>query len=119
MVSPAILTNVARGLKVSCQEVFGPVVVIYPFDELDDAIYQVNDSIYGLQAGISTPLLDNALHAAKHLEVGGVMINDIPTFRVDQMPYGGVKESGSGREGLRYAVAEMTEMKLIVVKASK
>jgi acyl-CoA reductase-like NAD-dependent aldehyde dehydrogenase len=119
MVSPAILTNVGQGLKVSCQEVFGPVVIIYPFDELDDAIRQVNDSIYGLQAGIYTPLLDNALHAAKHLEVGGVMINDIPTFRVDQMPYGGVKESGSGREGLRYAVAEMTEMKLIVVKASK
>ena len=118
MVSPAILTNVRKGLKVSCQEVFGPVVVITPFEELDDAINQVNDSIYGLQAGIYTPLLDNAFHAAENLEVGGVMINDIPTFRVDQMPYGGVKESGTGREGLRYAVAEMTEMKLIVVKAS-
>ena len=117
MVSPAILTNVGKGLKVSCQEVFGPVVVITAFDELDDAIAQVNDSIYGLQAGIYTPLLNNALRAADKLEVGGVMINDIPTFRVDQMPYGGVKESGSGREGLRYAVAEMTEMKLIVVKA--
>ncbi len=119
MVSPAILTNVGQGLKVSCQEVFGPVVVITPFDELDEAINQVNDSVYGLQAGIYTPLLDNALHAAKKLEVGGVMINDIPTFRVDQMPYGGVKDSGTGREGLRYAVMEMTEMKLIVVKASK
>jgi acyl-CoA reductase-like NAD-dependent aldehyde dehydrogenase len=119
MVSPAILTNVAKGLKVSCQEVFGPVVVIWPFDELDDAIEQVNDSVYGLQAGIYTPLLDNAFYAAKKLEVGGVMINDIPTFRVDQMPYGGVKDSGTGREGLRYAVAEMTEMKLVVVKPSK
>ncbi|WP_205747796.1 aldehyde dehydrogenase family protein [Desulforhopalus sp. IMCC35007] len=118
MVSPAILTNVAKGLKVSCQEVFGPVVVIWPFDELGDAIDQVNDSVYGLQAGIYTPLLDNALHAAKKLEVGGVMINDIPTFRVDQMPYGGVKESGTGREGLHYAVTEMTEMKLVVVKPS-
>ncbi len=119
MVAPAILTNVARGVKVSCQEVFGPVVVIAPFDTLDEAIDQVNDSVYGLQAGIYTPLLDNALHAARKLEVGGVMINDIPTFRVDQMPYGGVKESGIGREGLRYAVAEMTEMKLVVVKASR
>ena len=119
MVSPTILTNVAKGLKVSCQEVFGPVVVIWPFDELGDAIDQVNDSVYGLQAGIYTPLLDNALHAAKKLEVGGVMINDIPTFRVDQMPYGGVKESGTGREGLHYAVTEMTEMKLVVVKPSK
>ena len=119
MVTPAILINVAKGVKVSCQEVFGPVVVISAFDELDDAIDQVNDSVYGLQAGIYTPLLDNALHAAKKLEVGGVMINDIPTFRVDQMPYGGVKESGVGREGLRYAVAEMTEMKLVVVKAGK
>ncbi|TKB26797.1 aldehyde dehydrogenase family protein [Desulfopila sp. IMCC35006] len=119
MVAPAILTNVARGVKVSCQEVFGPVVVISPFDTLDEAIDQVNDSVYGLQAGIYTPLLDNALHAARKLEVGGVMINDIPTFRVDQMPYGGVKESGIGREGLRYAVAEMTEMKLVVVKAGR
>jgi len=119
MVSPAILTHVGKGVKVSCQEVFGPVVVITAFDALDDAIAQVNDSVYGLQAGIYTPLLDNALHAAQKLEVGGVMINDIPTFRVDQMPYGGVKESGVGREGLRYAIVEMTEMKLVVVKGSQ
>ena len=119
MVTPAILTNVDKGGKVSCQEVFGPVVVIASFDSLDEAIDQVNDSVYGLQAGIYTPLLDNALHAARKLEVGGVMINDIPTFRVDQMPYGGVKESGVGREGLRYAVAEMTEIKLVVVKPSR
>ncbi len=119
MITPAILTNVDRGVKVSCQEVFGPVVVIASFDSLDEAINQVNDSVYGLQAGIYTPFLDNALHAARKLEVGGVMINDIPTFRVDQMPYGGVKESGVGREGLRYAVAEMTEMKLVVIKPGK
>ncbi len=119
MVTPAILINVDKGVKVSCREVFGPVVVITPFDSLDEAIEQVNDSVYGLQAGIYTPLLDHALQAARKLQVGGVMINDIPTFRVDQMPYGGVKESGMGREGLRYAVTEMTEMKLVVVKPSK
>ncbi len=119
MISPAILTNVDRGVKVSCREVFGPVVVIAAFDSLEEAIEQVNDSVYGLQAGIYTPLLDHALQAARKLQVGGVMINDIPTFRVDQMPYGGVKESGMGREGLRYAVAEMTEVKLVVVKPCK
>lgn len=118
MVTPAILTDVAKGLKVSCQEVFGPVVVVSSFNNFDDAINQVNDSVYGLQAGVITPLLDNALYAAKCLHVGGVIINDIPTFRVDQMPYGGVKESGMGREGLRYSVAEMTETKLIVIKPS-
>jgi acyl-CoA reductase-like NAD-dependent aldehyde dehydrogenase len=118
IISPTILINVPAGLKVSCQEVFGPVMVIYPFSELEDAIQEVNNSVYGLQAGIYTPLLDHALEAAEKLEVGGVMINDIPTFRVDQMPYGGVKESGVGREGLKYAIEEMTEMKLIVIQKS-
>jgi acyl-CoA reductase-like NAD-dependent aldehyde dehydrogenase len=118
IVTPAILTNAPSGLKISCQEVFGPVVVVYPFSKLDDAIQEINNSVYGLQAGIYTPLLDHAMEAAEKLEVGGVMINDIPTFRVDQMPYGGVKESGMGREGLKYAIEEMTEMKLIVIQKS-
>lgn len=115
MVTPTILSNVKPDLKVACREIFGPVVTINPFSDLADAIDQVNRSAYGLQAGIYTPSLDHALEAADKLEVGGVMINDIPTFRVDQMPYGGVKESGIGREGLKYAVAEMTEMKLVVI----
>ncbi|MBT4288728.1 MAG: aldehyde dehydrogenase family protein [Deltaproteobacteria bacterium] len=118
IVTPTVLTNAPGGLKISCQEVFGPVVVVYPFSKLDNALQQVNNSVYGLQAGIYTPFLDHALEAAEKLEVGGVMINDIPTFRVDQMPYGGVKESGVGREGLKYAIEEMTEMKLIVIQKS-
>lgn len=113
MVSPAVVVNAPTGIKVSCQEVFGPVVVIYPFETMDEAINKVNDSVFGLQAGIFTPSINHALDAAGKLEVGGVMVNEVPTFRVDQMPYGGIKESGMGREGLKYAIEEMTEMKLI------
>jgi acyl-CoA reductase-like NAD-dependent aldehyde dehydrogenase len=83
---------------------------------VEEAIGYVNDSRYGLQAGIYTNDIFKALHAAEELEVGGVMINDIPTFRVDHMPYGGVKESGIGREGIKYAIEEMTEMKLVSFK---
>lgn len=115
-VHPTLLKKVPAGMKITCQEVFGPVAVIYSFEEMDKAIDHVNDSIFGLQAGIYTPLISHALHAAERLEVGGVMINDIPTFRVDQMPYGGVKDSGMGREGIHYAVEEMTEMKLITMQ---
>lgn len=113
MISPAVVVNAPPGIRVSCQEVFGPVAVIYPFETMDEAIDKVNDSVFGLQAGIFTPLVNHALDAARRLQVGGVMINEVPTFRVDQMPYGGVKESGMGREGLKYAIEEMTEMKLI------
>jgi len=98
---------------VSCQEAFGPVVALYPYKSLDEAIERANDTPYGLQTGIFTPDMQKAFQAARRLEVGGVMINDIPMFRVDHMPYGGVKESGTGREGPKYAVEEMTEMKLI------
>lgn len=114
--APTILTNVASDMKCSCQEVFGPIVVVTPFQKLEEAIEAVNDSRYGLQAGIYTRDIQKALKAADELEVGGVMINDIPTFRVDHMPYGGVKESGFGREGIKYAVEEMTELKLITIK---
>ena len=113
---PTILTNVSPSQPVSCQEVFGPVVLVAPFKTIDEAIHAVNDSRYGLQAGIYTNDLSTALRAAEELEVGGVMINDIPTFRVDNMPYGGVKESGFGREGVKYAIEEMTEIKLICFK---
>jgi acyl-CoA reductase-like NAD-dependent aldehyde dehydrogenase len=114
--APTILTNVGRDIKCSCQEVFGPIVVVTPFQTFDEAIESVNDSRYGLQAGIYTKDIHRAMKAANELEVGGVMINDIPTFRVDHMPYGGVKESGFGREGIKYAVEEMTELKLITIK---
>jgi acyl-CoA reductase-like NAD-dependent aldehyde dehydrogenase len=113
---PTVLADVAAGDKVSCEEVFAPVVHINRFHSFEEAIQLVNDSKYGLQAGLFTNNLHKALQAAKKLEVGGVMINEIPTFRVDQMPYGGVKMSGMGREGIKYAVEEMTELKLISFK---
>jgi acyl-CoA reductase-like NAD-dependent aldehyde dehydrogenase len=115
-ISPAILTDVPAGCRVSCQEAFGPVVAIYPYDRLEDAIDQANATPYGLQAGIFTPDMQRAFQAARKLEVGGVMINDIPMYRADHMPYGGVKQSGTGREGPKYAIEEMTEMKLICWK---
>ncbi len=115
-VSPAILTNVPAACQISCQEAFGPVVAIYPYDDLEIAIEQANATPYGLQAGIFTPDLQRAFQAARKLEVGGVMINDIPMYRADHMPYGGVKESGTGREGPKYAIEEMTELKLICWK---
>ena len=112
---PTVILNADSKLKVSCQEVFAPIVLINKVSSIKEAISQVNDSRYGLQAGIYTNDLQAALNAADELHVGGVMINDIPTFRVDHMPYGGVKESGMGREGIKYAVEEMTELKLVVI----
>lgn len=111
---PTILTNVDAAAKVSCQEVFAPIVIVNRISSIDDGITAINDSSYGLQAGIFTNDIKTAFKASEQLEVGGVMINDIPTYRVDQMPYGGVKESGTGKEGLKYAIQEMTETKLIV-----
>jgi acyl-CoA reductase-like NAD-dependent aldehyde dehydrogenase len=111
---PTILTNVDSILKVSCQEVFAPIVVVNRISSVEEGIAAINDSNYGLQAGIFTNDIQTAFKASKEFEVGGVMINDIPTYRVDQMPYGGVKESGTGKEGLKYAIHEMTETKLVV-----
>lgn len=116
VVEPTVILNAAPDMKVSCQEVFAPIVLINPFRSMEEAYDLVNDSAYGLQAGIYTDNVHTALEAADRLHVGGVLINDIPTFRVDNMPYGGVKESGTGREGIKYAVEEMTEMKLVVFK---
>jgi len=111
---PTVILNANAQLKVSCQEVFAPIVIINKVESVEEAINFVNDSRYGLQAGIYTDNVNIALDAVENLHVGGVMINDIPTFRVDHMPYGGVKESGTGREGIKYAMEEMTEMKLVV-----
>lgn len=111
---PTILTNVQSTSKVSCQEVFAPIVTITPIKSIGEGIDSINDSKYGLQAGIFTKDIQTALEASKKLHVGGVMINDIPTYRVDQMPYGGVKESGNTKEGIKYAIEEMTEAKLVV-----
>ncbi len=115
-VSPAVLLDVPAACRISCQEAFGPVVAVYPYDRLETAIEQANATPYGLQAGIFTPDIQRAFQVARKLEVGGVMINDIPMYRADHMPYGGVKESGVGREGPRYAIEEMTETKLICWK---
>lgn len=114
ILEPTIITDAAHSLSVSCQEAFAPIVVVNKVSSVEEAVELVNDSRYGLQAGIYTNDVRNALFASRKLHVGGVMINDVPTFRVDQMPYGGVKESGTGREGIKYAVEEMTEMKLVV-----
>ncbi len=111
---PTVVLEGDASLKVSCQEVFAPLVVINRIASVQEGIDSVNDSRYGLQAGIYTDNVHTALDAAEKLHVGGVMINDIPTFRVDHMPYGGVKESGTGREGIKYAIEEMTELKLVI-----
>lgn len=113
IVKPTVIVDAAPHARVCCQETFAPVVVITPFDSFDEAINEVNNSRYGLQAGIYTNQMEHAFEAADRLEVGGVMINDFPTFRVDHMPYGGLKESGVGREGIKYATEEMTELKLV------
>lgn len=114
ILQPTILSGVASNLTVSCQEVFAPIVIVNAIQNVDEGIAAINDSKYGLQAGIFTNDIATAMRASKQLEVGGVMINDIPTYRVDQMPYGGVKQSGNAREGLKYTIEEMTEMKLVV-----
>ncbi len=115
-VEPAVLADVPPHVRLACSEAFGPVVGINSFETLDAAIEMVNRSNYGLQAGIYTRDIRKAFRAAKRLHVGGVMINEIPQYRVDQMPYGGVKLSGTGREGPKYAIEEMTELKLVCWK---
>jgi acyl-CoA reductase-like NAD-dependent aldehyde dehydrogenase len=110
---PTVLLKVPAACRISCQEAFGPVLAVYPYEDLDQAVERANATPYGLQAGIFTSNIQRAFRAARRLEVGGVMIDDIPMFRADHMPYGGVKESGMGREGPRYAIEEMTELKLI------
>jgi acyl-CoA reductase-like NAD-dependent aldehyde dehydrogenase len=115
LIRPTVIANPAPDDKVSCEEVFGPVCTVTAVDSLDEAIALANGTRYGLQAGIFTTSLDNALRAAQALDFGGVTVNEAPTFRADQMPYGGVKDSGNTREGPRYAVREMTEERLVVV----
>ncbi len=110
---PAILTNVPAASKLISHEAFGPVVALNAYKTLDEAIALVNASDYGLQAGMYTRDLDKAFRTAREVHVGGFHINEIPAFRVDNMPYGGVKLSGTGREGPRYAIEEMSELKLI------
>jgi acyl-CoA reductase-like NAD-dependent aldehyde dehydrogenase len=112
---PTVLTDVPTTAQVCSNEAFAPLVVAFPYRELDEAIAGVNDSMFGLQTGVFTNDLAGAWRAFGELEVGGVIINDIPTYRVDHMPYGGVKDSGLGREGLRYAMDDMTEIRIMVL----
>jgi glyceraldehyde-3-phosphate dehydrogenase (NADP+) len=116
MFEPTVLDSVTPAMKVCSEEVFGPVVTLQSVTSVEDAVNASNNSRYGLQAGIFSSDLSSIMYAYRHLNVGGVIANDYPTFRVDNMPYGGVKDSGSGREGVRYAIQEMTEPKLLVLE---
>jgi len=116
LLRPTVVERPPQDTKLACEEVFGPVCTLEPYDSLDDAIDRANATRYGLQAGIFTSSLRAALDATERLEFGGVTVNEAPTFRADQMPYGGVKDSGNTREGPAWAVREMTEERLVVVQ---
>ena len=116
MLEATVLENVDPQQKVSCMEAFGPVAILQKYKDFGDAIRMVNDSTFGLQAGVFTFDVRKAMRAWDELEVGGVVIGDVPSFRVDNMPYGGVKDSGLGREGIRYAIEDMTEIRLMVMR---
>ncbi|MGA7382940.1 MAG: aldehyde dehydrogenase family protein [Terriglobales bacterium] len=115
MLEPTVLTGTRPDMKVNCQEIFAPVVTIEPYDDFYDAIRQINRSSYGLQTGLFVRDAKLLFNAYEELEVGGVIAGDVPTFRIDHMPYGGIKDSGLGREGLRYSIEEMTEPRLLVM----
>ncbi|MGH2556958.1 MAG: aldehyde dehydrogenase family protein [Actinomycetota bacterium] len=112
---PTILANTTPEMRVRCEEIFGPVITVQPYQTFEEAVAEVNNSPYGLQAGVFTSSIERAMLAHRELEVGGVIVNDTSAFRADQMPYGGSKESGYGREGLRYAMEEMTEPRIMVL----
>ena len=114
MIAPAVLSGVKPTAKLSCEEVFGPVIVVDAFGGLDEAIGTVNASRFGLQAGLFTDGAAAIRRASEELEVGGLMINEVPTYRADNMPYGGVKDSGLGREGVRYTMEEYCERRTVV-----
>ncbi len=115
VLAPTVLTGTKAEMRVNCQEIFAPVVTVEPYDDFEAALRQLNNSPYGLQAGIFTRDAKLLFHSYEELEVGAVVAGDVPSFRIDHMPYGGIKDSGVGREGLRYAIEEMTEPKLLVM----
>jgi acyl-CoA reductase-like NAD-dependent aldehyde dehydrogenase len=116
MFEPTLLENVDDSLEVYKDEVFGPVAIIEKYESFEQGIERINSSRFGLQAGVYTQNLNKMLYAWDHLHVGGVIINDIPSFRVDNMPYGGVKDSGLGREGVQYAIRDMQEQRILAIK---
>ena len=115
MFQPTILTETTPDMPVNREEIFAPVITVSPYDDFEEAIARANDTDYGLQSGVFTQNVNRVMRAFESVEVGGLQVNDVSTFRVDQMPYGGVKGSGIGREGPRYAIEEMTEAKLMVI----
>ncbi|MFP5204559.1 MAG: aldehyde dehydrogenase family protein, partial [Acidobacteriota bacterium] len=115
MMTPAVLTGTKPGMKVRDEEVFGPVVCVEPYEDFEQALAEVNHSKYGLQAGLLTRDAGRILTAYRELEVGALIVGDTPSWRIDPMPYGGIKESGLGREGLRWAIEEMTEPRMLVM----
>ncbi len=115
LIEATVLSNVRADMKISCKEVFGPVVTVTPYRQFSEAVALLNQSDYGLQAGIFTQDINKIFYAFRHLEVGAVLANEIPTFRADHMPYGGVKDSGLGREGVRAAIEDMTEPRMLIV----
>ncbi len=117
MLDATVLTNTNSEMRVVSEEIFAPVAVVEKFSDFAEAVDLSNQTKYGLQAGVFTQNLSNANYASENLEYGGVIINDAPTFRIDNMPYGGVKQSGFGREGVRYAMEEMSEIRLIVLNS--
>ncbi len=119
LIRPAVLTDVDQRMKISCEEVFGPVITLSRYQQLDQAFDMVNDSHYGLQAGIFTRNVDSIFRAYHALDVGTMLANEIPTFRADHMPYGGMKDSGLGREGVKYTIQELSDQKLLVLHLSQ
>jgi len=115
VLEPTVLSNTQPDMKVNCKEIFAPVVTVEPYDRFEEALERVNRSDYGLQAGVFTRDAKRIFQAFDELEVGGVMAGEVPSFRIDHMPYGGVKDSGLGREGLRYAMEEMTEPRILAM----
>lgn len=115
VLQPTILVDVKPEMKVVCQEVFAPIISVIPYDDIQDAFAQANDSRFGLQVGVFTSSLQLAMQAIQELEFGGVIINDVSTYRADVMPYGGIKDSGIGKEGPHYAIQEMTDERLVVI----
>jgi acyl-CoA reductase-like NAD-dependent aldehyde dehydrogenase len=112
---PTVLVDTKPEMLVNCEEIFGPVVTVASYDSFDEALVRINDSRFGLQAGVFTRDIGHIFRAFEQIDVGGLMVNEVPTFRVDTMPYGGSKESGIGREGPRYAIEEMTEPRLLML----
>jgi acyl-CoA reductase-like NAD-dependent aldehyde dehydrogenase len=115
LLEPTVLTGTKPDMKVNCREIFAPVVTVEPYNDFASALREINNSAYGLQAGLFARDAKLIFQAYEELEIGGLVAGDVPTFRIDHMPYGGVKDSGLGREGLRYAIEEMTEPKLLVM----